>query len=123
MNAKIAALEAMLALPENSQGPSENALLKVSERLTEITSRCDDAENRQRSSNLIFFAIDDRDTEEWDEAAEKIITFCSERLEVETASQQFERVHRLGKFTEDLTEKKELCTSEVCKEIGEHILN
>lgn len=100
LHAKIAALEATLALQNNAEGSTGNALLQVSDRLTEITSRCDDAENRQRRSNLLFFGIEDSETEEWAEAEEKTINFSSERLEITTTSSQFERVHRLGKFTE-----------------------
>lgn len=65
-----------------------------------ISSRCDDAENRQRRSNLLFFGIEDKKEEEWAAAEQKVIAFCSEKLELTTTSSQFERVHRLGKFTE-----------------------
>lgn len=100
LHAKIAALEATLALQNNAGGPTDNALLHVSDRLTEITSRCDNAENRQRRSNLLFFGIEDSEPEDWAQFEEKIINFCSERLDITTTSAQFERVHRLGRFTE-----------------------
>lgn len=100
LNAKIVALEATLALQNNTEGPTGNALLEVSDHLTEITSRCDDAENRQRRSNLLFFGIEDSKREEWVEAEDKVINFCSERLKITTSS-QFQRVHRLGKFIDE----------------------
>lgn len=99
LNVKVAALETTIAL-HNVEEPCDTTLLKVSDQLTAISSRCDDAENRQRRSNLLFFGIKDNEQKEWAASEEKVIAFCSEKLEITTTSSQFERVHRLGKFTE-----------------------
>lgn len=79
--------------------PSDNALKTIATQLQTITSRCDDAENRMRRSNLLFFGIEDDEKEDWAGSEEKIITFCSQKLQIPTTCAQFERVHRLGKFT------------------------
>nr|XP_037268540.1 uncharacterized protein LOC119159791 [Rhipicephalus microplus] len=69
--------------------------------VTKLRSGCDDAENRQRRDNLLFFGINDEDKEDWATSEEKIITFCSQKLGIPLTNDHFERVHRLGKYKTD----------------------
>lgn len=52
-----------------------------------------------RSSNLLFFGIDNDAKEDWQTTENEIIAFCSEKLGIAAASVQFNRAHRLGKFS------------------------
>ncbi|XP_075740056.1 uncharacterized protein LOC142786315 [Rhipicephalus microplus] len=79
-------------------GTPNNSLHQISDHLTEITSRCNDTENRQRRSNLLFFGIEDDPKEGWAASEKRIIEFCSEKFNISLTGAQFERVHRLGKF-------------------------
>ncbi|KAH9365634.1 hypothetical protein HPB48_008372 [Haemaphysalis longicornis] len=101
LTTKVAALESSIASrsaaePGNAVAPSSD----ISQQLAAITSRCEDAENRLRRSNLLFFGIEDDQKEKWAASELKVIKFCSEKLQISTNSAQFERVHRLGKYVE-----------------------
>ncbi|KAH8020357.1 hypothetical protein HPB51_000990 [Rhipicephalus microplus] len=101
--ARVAALESTTTSPHNTgvTEASANALRTVSSQVTEILSRCNNSENRLRRSNLVFFGLDDEPKEYWAKSEQKIIDFCSEKLGITVTERQFERVHRIGKYTED----------------------
>lgn len=63
--------------------------------LYKVNSRYDDAENRLRRSNLLFFGIWDSQTETWTQSEEKLIRLCSQSLGVEISPGNLERSHRL----------------------------
>lgn len=96
---RILALESSVASRSaTGTGTPNNSLHQISDHLTEITSRCNDTENRQRRSNLLFFGIEDDPKEGWAASEKRIIEFCSEKFNISLTGAQFERVHRLGKF-------------------------
>lgn len=97
---RIVALETSVA-SQNSpvEGTSSNVLHTLTNQLQTVTSRCDDAENRMRRSNLLFYGIDDDESEDWAASEETIIKLCTDKLEVPSTSNQFERVHRLGRYS------------------------
>uniref|UniRef100_A0A1S4LJU1 Uncharacterized protein n=3 Tax=Ixodes scapularis TaxID=6945 RepID=A0A1S4LJU1_IXOSC len=64
----------------------------------------DDLDNRSRRNNLIFFGIPDVQNETWATSEERIVSFCSEKLNIQIDSAAIERAHRLGRFT--LTKKR-----------------
>lgn len=99
LTAQIAALGSNVSSSATASPSSNNTLQTIATQLKTITSRCDDAENRMRRSNLLFFGIEDDEKEDWAGSEEKIISFCSEKLQIPTTSAKLERVHRLGKFT------------------------
>lgn len=83
---RVTALEAQFAavkaLPVRDVLDHEASGGIVSE-LYKVNSRCDDAENRLRRSNLLFFGIPDSQTETWTQSEEKVIRLCAESLGVE----------------------------------------
>ncbi|KAH9372567.1 hypothetical protein HPB48_016475 [Haemaphysalis longicornis] len=98
--AKLTALEAGTndGTPTEAASP-RNTLQDISSQIQKIAHRCDDAENRLRRSNLLFFGLEDDEKEDWSASEEKIIKFCEEKLKLPTTSTQYERVHRLRKFS------------------------
>ncbi|KAH9359781.1 hypothetical protein HPB48_020974 [Haemaphysalis longicornis] len=54
-----------------------------------------------RRSNLLVFGIEYDVNEDWEASEKKLIEFCEENLQITLTSQQFERVHRLGRFSPD----------------------
>lgn len=96
---RVATLEAKLV---SNAPPSSNfadgAIGSISDQLQAVVSRCDEAENRMRRCNLLFFGIPDEHKENWETSENKIIAVCSDKLAITTTSSQYERVHRLGKF-------------------------
>nr|XP_050024309.2 uncharacterized protein LOC126518577 [Dermacentor andersoni] len=73
---------------------------RLSSEIKNLTEKCDDAENRLRRSNLIFFGITDAAGETWEQSEEHVIAFCSEHLGVSINADDIERAHRMGRFQE-----------------------
>lgn len=103
LSARIRVLEVDTAALKNSSASPVQApevALEISDKLKSIESRCDDAENRLRRSNLLFFGLPDTSDETWSSAETKVINLCSETLGVTVEPSQIERAHRLGKYQE-----------------------
>ncbi|XP_077528536.1 uncharacterized protein LOC144140913 [Haemaphysalis longicornis] len=63
-----------------------------------LEARFDDAENRSRRNNLIFYGLPDTNhSETFSESEELIMSLCSEHLNVEIDPKELERAHRLGR--------------------------
>lgn len=87
LKAKFVALESNYASHSAADTKTaEKAILELSDQVTTIASRCNDAENRQRRSNLLFFGLDDDPEEDWAKSEEKIINLCSNKLELSKTS-------------------------------------
>lgn len=99
---RIVVLESSVASQNSSvEGAPVNILQTITNQLQTVTTRCDDAENRLRRSNLLFYGIDDDGNEDWAASEEKIIKLCTDKLQVPCTSSQFERVHRIGRYSPD----------------------
>lgn len=99
---RIDALENTVASLDSAQNSEpNNELRSLSDQLHSLTSRCDGTENRMRRCNLLFFGIGDEQGENWAASEQKIIKFCSDQLGLLMANAQFERVHRLGRFSSE----------------------
>ncbi|XP_037508477.2 uncharacterized protein LOC119384916 [Rhipicephalus sanguineus] len=72
----------------------------MSRKIEELEDRLDDAENRSRRNNLIFYGISDpTDSETWNDSEKLIIDFCSNNLGIPVGPHDFERAHRLGRHS------------------------
>lgn len=60
-----------------------------------------DVNNRMRRNNLLFLGLYDSDNETWVESETKILSFCSNQLDIKLDPTGIERAHRLGKFNAD----------------------
>lgn len=104
LSTRVTSIETELATLRSAPtgvAPSEMLTAEVSSQLSRIVSRCDDAENRLRRSNLLFLGIDDEVNETWRVSEKKILDFCSLKLDITLCSGDIERAHRLGQFTGD----------------------
>lgn len=63
-----------------------------------LTEKCDDAENRLRRYNLIFFGIAESNGETWGQSETQVISFCSQHLGLTINNDTIERAHRMGRF-------------------------
>ncbi|XP_077501507.1 uncharacterized protein LOC144112581 [Amblyomma americanum] len=85
--------------PAASSADSPGAVSSViSDQLRIIESRCNDAENRLRRCNLLFFGLSDDISETWPSAETKVIDLCKKELDITVDSSQIERAHRIGKY-------------------------
>lgn len=73
-------------------------MVKLASDIQLLSNKCDDAENRLRRSNLLFFGIADKQDETWSQSESRILSFCSKELDITINSQDIERAHRLGHF-------------------------
>ncbi|XP_075748106.1 uncharacterized protein LOC142814049 [Rhipicephalus microplus] len=72
----------------------------MSRKIEELEDRLDDAENRSRRNNLIFYGISDpTDSETWNDSEKIIIDFCHNNLGITVGPHDFERAHRLGRHS------------------------
>lgn len=79
LSSRVAALEAELLEVRSNQstGVPTEIPSEVSTTLTTILSRCNDAENRLRRSNVLFYGLNDEPNESWKMSEKKIIDFCA----------------------------------------------
>ncbi|XP_037582552.2 uncharacterized protein LOC119466134 [Dermacentor silvarum] len=70
-------------------------------QIARLATQMDDAENRSRRNNLIFYNIPDPNSKETFAESEKIIIrHCNEHLNFVVDPNHIERAHRLGRHTE-----------------------
>uniref|UniRef100_L7LWJ1 Tick transposon n=1 Tax=Rhipicephalus pulchellus TaxID=72859 RepID=L7LWJ1_RHIPC len=70
-----------------------------SDNIATLMTRLDDAEDRARRCNLVFFGLEDVKGESWDESEKKVIDVCSKYFKEPILPKEIERAHRLGPFT------------------------
>ncbi|KAH8031951.1 hypothetical protein HPB51_022271 [Rhipicephalus microplus] len=65
-----------------------------------VNKRLDELEDRSRRENLIFYGIEDCDSETWAQSEEKICQILNETLKLNLGSSddRISRAHRLGRF-------------------------
>ncbi|XP_040075232.3 uncharacterized protein LOC120847503 [Ixodes scapularis] len=78
--------------------PTEPQLTTALNELSQLKTRCDDAEGRSRRNNLLFFDVTDTDRETWAQSEGLVTGLCSSNLGVNIESSKIERAHRLGAF-------------------------
>ncbi|CAN7946659.1 unnamed protein product, partial [Ixodes hexagonus] len=104
LSAKVTELEAELAKNKSANtSASGDGFTTLSSKLHDMETRCDDAENRLRRSNLLFYGIVDEANETWASSEKKVLDFCSRHFDISIHPDNIERAHRIGKYS---TEKK-----------------
>ncbi|XP_040067473.3 uncharacterized protein LOC120840813 [Ixodes scapularis] len=78
--------------------PTEPQLTTALNELSQLKTRCDDAEGRSRRNNLLFFGVTDTDRETWAQSEGLVTGLRSSNLGVNIESSKIERAHRLGAF-------------------------
>lgn len=96
--------ERVTSLEQRQATPNYGAVRTFETQSAEIAALkacADDAENRQRRNNLLFFGMPDSKFETWKESEEAVVSFCSDKLGVALDSVNIDRAHRLGSFAEE----------------------
>lgn len=103
LNERMAELEVHYKKIDTLQSDLETAradTAQTSHMVLEMNARMDDAENRSRRNNLIFYGVPDPVPHETSvQSEEKIIKLCSDHLHVTLEPTDIERAHRLGHHT------------------------
>lgn len=71
------------------------------EEITTLRAKLDEAEDRSRRDNLLFFGIKDSPKESWQESEGQIISFSSEILQLQIPATDIARAHRIGRYSVD----------------------
>lgn len=77
----------------------DGRMTTVEQKVDNIFVKLDDLENRSRRNNLLFFGVDDKENESWEESEEKVRNLIQNDLgfsEEETGKIEFQRAHRIG---------------------------
>ncbi|KAH6933159.1 hypothetical protein HPB50_012528 [Hyalomma asiaticum] len=98
ISSRMHAVEADVMALKQSEGPSTSSSqffgVNICEKIKAIESRCEDAENRSRRCNLLFFGLPDEPSESWFSSEQKVIQLCSQHLGITPQSSQIERLGR-----------------------------
>lgn len=80
-------------------------LVKVNETCTEntaqinaLSTRMNEAENRSRRNNLVFYGIEDKPKETWLDSEKIVIEHCKQILDIQVEPRDIERAHRIGSY-------------------------
>ncbi|XP_042148309.1 uncharacterized protein LOC121837048 [Ixodes scapularis] len=98
LNKLASELDALKQKDTSSAATTEPQLTAALNELSQLKTRCDDAEGRSRRCNLLFFGITDADKKTWAQSECLVTSLCSEKLNVQVESSRIERAHRLGAF-------------------------
>lgn len=93
LSSRVSALKAELLELRNTREVVDASVVpsEVSGRLTEIMSRCDDAENRLRCCISLFYGMKDEPNESLKTSERKAIDFCESQLDLTLNSVDIER--------------------------------
>ncbi|KAH9375996.1 hypothetical protein HPB48_010199 [Haemaphysalis longicornis] len=71
---------------------------KATEAITNIDDRINDAEDRSRRNNLLFYGIEEKESDKWIDSEKAVIKLCETKLNVTIDPKEIARAHRLGKI-------------------------
>ncbi|CAN7945762.1 unnamed protein product, partial [Ixodes hexagonus] len=75
---------------------------RTARQVCDLEARLDDAENRSRRNNLIFYGLPDPTASEtFAQSEQRVIRHCFDLFNVTLDPKEIERAHRLGRYTAD----------------------
>lgn len=101
INERLQSVEQQRACFEGFQGDvcrTRECVTTMQKELTTLRARLEDAEDRSRRDNLLFFGIADDPLENWERSSAKIIALASDSLQLQLSSDSIVRAHRLGRY-------------------------
>ncbi|XP_077484391.1 uncharacterized protein LOC144094321 [Amblyomma americanum] len=91
-----------LASPKTEVESIKTDAATSASQISNLESRVDDAENRSRSNNLLFYGLPDTSSKETSSESEELVTrLCSENLDITIDPKEIERAHRLGRHSSE----------------------
>lgn len=70
---------------------------ETTEAITSIDDRINDAEDSSRRSNLLFYGIEEKESDKWIDSEIAVIKLCKTHLDVRIDPKEIARAHHLGK--------------------------
>ncbi|KAH9360489.1 hypothetical protein HPB48_009648 [Haemaphysalis longicornis] len=74
---------------------------QTSDSIASIEERLNDAEDRSRSCNLVFYGISEGESESWSDREKLVRDICNENLKIALEPKDIQRAHRIGKIACD----------------------
>lgn len=95
--------QATLSFSTDPRGPHDDRLTALEDRLAKLEAenrhlrnKVESLENQSRRNNLVFYGLEESDTETWDQCESKVTDFIKDELNIEIDT-AIDRAHRLGK--------------------------
>lgn len=77
---------------------TRQSLIRVEQETIDLQARLDEAEDRSRRDNVLFYGLPDVPDEKAHQSEEKIITMARDRLDVRLSPDDIARAHRIGRY-------------------------
>ncbi|XP_054924418.1 uncharacterized protein [Dermacentor andersoni] len=74
---------------------------KATRLISKLEARLDDAENRTRRNNLVFYGLPETTPESYAQSEQLIIKHCRKHLDIHIDTKEIERAHHLGRHSND----------------------
>ncbi|KAH9382068.1 hypothetical protein HPB48_016515 [Haemaphysalis longicornis] len=101
INKRLQALETQSAAYDSwkiNTDETRQVLQRMEKENTTLKARLDDAADRSRRDNLVFYGITDSKSETWQDSEKKIIAFAAKKLQFDIPTGTIARAHRIGRF-------------------------
>ncbi|KAH9382493.1 hypothetical protein HPB48_010921 [Haemaphysalis longicornis] len=101
INKRLQALETQSAAYDSwklDTDETRQVLQRMEKENATLKARLDDAEDRSRRDNLVFYGITDSKSETWQDSEKKIIALAAEKLQFDIPTGTITRAHRIGRF-------------------------
>ncbi|KAM7298776.1 uncharacterized protein ISCGN_019345 [Ixodes scapularis] len=104
LSLRVTALEGEItSLKSPVQGAElpSSTVQSLTQQLEALRVSSDDANNRLRGNNPLFFGLQDSQSETWAQSEGMVVAFCAGELGINIDPNNVERAHRLGKYAEN----------------------
>ncbi|KAH9372157.1 hypothetical protein HPB48_009710 [Haemaphysalis longicornis] len=101
INERLQALETQSAAYDSwklDTDETRQVLQRMEKENATLKARRDNAEDRSRRDNLVFYGITDSKPETWQDSEKKIIALAAEKLQFDIPTGTITRAHRIGRF-------------------------
>lgn len=71
---------------------------ETTKAITNIDGRINDAEDRSRLNNLLFYSIEEKESDKWVDNENAVIKLCATNLNININPKEIARAHRLRKI-------------------------
>ncbi|KAH9369394.1 hypothetical protein HPB48_017745 [Haemaphysalis longicornis] len=72
--------------------------VQTSDRLVGIEDRLNDAEDRSRRCNLVFYGVEEGESESWADSEKLATNICRDTLKITLQPKDIQRAHRIGRI-------------------------
>lgn len=92
--------ETCASIPEirASIGDLKKSTNDTTDKLSSMEGRLNDAEDRSRRCNLLFYGVTEKSDETWADSEKLVTDICKNHINIDLGPRDIERAHRIGKI-------------------------